>query len=122
MLTLVVSSCGPGMTATEQELACIHADLVLLHYQLQLMAGMQEVTHRVHQRQQDMMAATARRDQEAQIWGARTAKQKRVDEAKIEAAGKVPSHPSVSPQWVACHRVLSWAPLLIHHRQDTGCA
>jgi hypothetical protein len=108
------------MTATEQELACLHADLLLLHYQLQLMAGMQEVTHRVQQRQQDMAAATARRDQEAQIWGARTAKQKRVDEAKLEAAGKVPSHAAVSQQrpvhaaWCSalalwlCHRPPLW--------------
>jgi hypothetical protein len=79
------------MTATEQELACLHADAMMLHQRLQLTAGLREATAKVQSKRDQMLASTMKRDLQSDIFGPRTQKEKRMDEAAVEAAGKLPS-------------------------------
>jgi hypothetical protein len=80
-----------GMTATEQELAYLHADALLMQQRLQLAAGMREAAAKVTSKRDQLLASTLRRDKQAAIFGPRTQKEKRLDEAAVEAAGKLPS-------------------------------
>lgn len=85
-----------GMTQSDQELACIHADALLVQQRLELSAGLKEVAANTAMKQQQMIASTIKREKQSDIYGARTAKDKRMAEAAIEAAGKPPSNAAVS--------------------------
>jgi hypothetical protein len=87
------------MTYTEQELACLHAEALLVQQRLELMAGLQEAADKATAAQQQMMQAAVRRDQQSNIYGMRTLKDKRVDEAAIKEAGKKPAANLVCLIW-----------------------
>lgn len=80
-----------GMPATEQELACLHADALLLLQRLQLAAGVRDATAKVLSKRDQLLTSTLKRDKQADIFGARTQKEKRLDEAAVAAAGKLPN-------------------------------
>lgn len=90
------------MTPTEQELACIHADALLVQQRLELSAGLQEVCAETAAKQQQMVASTIRRDKQSKIFGTRTMKEKRMDELAIEVAGRTPSNAAVGAT-IAAH-------------------
>lgn len=103
-----------GMTLTEQELACIHADALLVQQCLQLSAGLQEVTAGTAAKKQRLIASTVKRDKQSAIFGTRTMKEKRMDEAAIEAAGKTPSSAAVGTCFEHVpHKDLGWLTLVL---------
>jgi hypothetical protein len=85
-----------GMSDTEQVLACLHADALLLKSRLELKLGMQEAECRATARQQRLQATLQKRDQQADIFGARTRKERRLDAAAVEGAGRMPQTAEVS--------------------------
>jgi hypothetical protein len=85
-----------AMTATEQELACLHADALLLLQRLQLAAGLREAAAKAQTKRDQLLASTVKRDLQADIFGPRTQKEKRLDEAAVGAAGRLPSSNEVS--------------------------
>lgn len=84
------------MSDTEQVLACLHADAVLLKTRLQLKQGMHEAAAKATSRQQRMQTTLQKRDQQADIFGARTQKERRLDAAAVQAAGLAPQTALVS--------------------------
>lgn len=78
------------MSDTEQVLACLHADALLLKSRLELKLGMQKEASKATARQQRLQAALQNRDQQADIFGARTRKERRLDAAAVEGAGRMP--------------------------------
>jgi hypothetical protein len=89
------------MTATEQELACLHADTLLLQQRLQLAAGLQEAAAKVTSKRNQLLASALKRDRQADIFGPCTQKEKRLGEAAVEAAGKLPSSNEVCISCIA---------------------
>ena len=87
-----------GLSAIEQELACLHADALALHFRLELEDGWREAAARASARRCGALAASARRDAQAAVFGARTAKQRREDALKAEAAGHATTNPAVRPR------------------------
>jgi hypothetical protein len=79
---------APGLGAAEQELACLHADALALHFRLELEDGRRDASARASARRAGLLAASARRDAQAAVFGARTAAQRRGDDARAEAAGR----------------------------------
>lgn len=92
-----------GMSDNEQELACLHADALMLSSRLQLKLGLCEAATKASTRQQRMQATLQKRDQQADIFGARTRKERRMDAVAVESAGQVPSSAPVSSSWLAQH-------------------
>lgn len=84
------------MSQTEQELACIHADAIVLQQRMELSIGLKERQAKTAIRQQHMISSTMKRDKQSDIFGTRTMKEKRMADAAIEAAGKPPSSAAVS--------------------------
>lgn len=84
-----------AMSSTEQELACLHVDALTLHHRLELTAGCQEAAAKATARRAGVLAASMRRDAQAPIFGARTLKQKRKDEARAEEVARVTPNPVV---------------------------
>ncbi len=72
----------------------MHADALSLHFRLELTAGCQDATAKAAARRATLLAATAKRDGQAAVFGERTAKQRRDDEARTRAAARAPSHPA----------------------------
>lgn len=89
------------MSSTEQRLACLHVDAVMLHHRLMLKLGLLDAASKVTAKEQRMHAALQRRDQQANIFGARTRKERRLDEAMLENAREVPRTAPVSAAAVA---------------------
>lgn len=87
-----------GMGQGDQELACLHTDALLVHYRLELAAGCKDAAARAAARRKSVLAASARRDVQAAIFGERTAKQRREDDVRAGAAGKVATNPAVSAE------------------------
>jgi hypothetical protein len=87
------------MGLTEQDLACLHADALMLHFRLELAAGCQDAAARAAARRDGLLAASTRRDAQAAVFGARTAKQRRDDDARAAAAGRGHSNPAVGCEW-----------------------
>lgn len=85
-----------GMSPTEQDLACLHADALSSYYRLELKAGVLDAQAKAQAKQHKMMETTQKRDADAAIWGARTTKEKRLDESRLQHAAKVPSNNVVS--------------------------
>lgn len=83
------------MSDAEQVLACLHADALLLKSRLELKLGMQEAAAKATARQQRLQATLQKRDQQADIFGARTRKERRLDAAAVEGAGRMPQTASV---------------------------
>jgi hypothetical protein len=83
------------MSPTEQELACLHTDLLLLQYRMELTDGVRQVQVKAAEQQQRLRLAAAKRDAQSDIFGTRTMKEKRIDEIKLQRAGEVPSIPTV---------------------------
>lgn len=79
-----------GMADAEQVLACLHADALLLKSRLKLKLGMQEAASKATARQQRLQAALQKRDQQAEVFGARTCKERRLDAAAVKGAGRMP--------------------------------
>eukprot|EP00775_Hariotina_reticulata_P005829 gene5829-6070_t len=104
-----------GMTYTEQELACLHAEAFLVQQRLELVAGLQEAADNAAAAQQQMVQATARIDQQSNIYGVRTQRDKRADEAAVKAAGKKPTaNPVVERQLLLqCGKNYSQRALLL---------
>lgn len=110
------------MTATEQQLACLHADALLLQQRLQLATGLQEAAAKVSSKRDQLLASTLKRDRQADIYGPRTQKAKRMDEAAVEAAGKLPSSNEVrgggAATWVDFSSHLCWTTAM----HESACA
>lgn len=85
-----------GMSDTEQVLACLHADALLLRARLDLKLGLQEAAAKVAARQERLRATLQKRDQQAGIFGARTRKERRLDAAAVDSAGVCPQTAPVS--------------------------
>jgi len=85
-----------SLSSTEQDLACLHADALSLHFRLELTDGCQEAAAKAAVRHAGALSASLKRDSQAAIFGARTAKQKREDEVRLESAGQLASNPAVS--------------------------
>jgi hypothetical protein len=84
------------MSDTEQVLACLHADALLLKSRLHLKQGMHEAASKASARQQRLQATLQKRDQQADIFGARTRKERRLDAVAVEGAGQLPQSAPVS--------------------------
>jgi hypothetical protein len=84
------------MSDTEQVLACLHADALLLRARLDLKLGLQEAAAKVAARQERLRATLQKRDQQAGIFGARTRKERRLDAAAVDSAGVCPQTAPVS--------------------------
>lgn len=85
-----------GMSDVEQVLACLHADGLVLRSRLQLKIGMREAAAKTAAHQQRLQATLHKRDQQADIFGARTRKERRLDAAAVENAGQPPTTAPVS--------------------------
>lgn len=86
------------MSASEQDLACLHADVLLLRARLQLSLGLQAAAARTAAREQRLTNTLTLRDKQAAIFGARTRKERREDAAAVEAAGNLPRTAPVRPR------------------------
>ena len=84
------------MSPTEQELACLHTDLLMLQYRLELADGVRQVQARAAEQQQKLRLAAAKRDAQSDIFGTRTMKERRMDDIKAQKAGEVAAIPTVS--------------------------
>lgn len=84
------------MSATEQELACLHADALLMLQQLQLANGLRHAAVKVAAKREQMLASTIKRDRQSAIYGPRTMKERRLDDLALEAAGKAPNRNEAS--------------------------
>lgn len=78
------------MSDAEQVLACLHADSLMLQTRLQLKQGRREAAAKTAAHQQRLQATLQKRDQQADIFGARTRKERRLDAAAVEGAGRLP--------------------------------
>lgn len=87
-----------GMQFTEQELACLHVDLLMLLYRMELAVGLEEQARLAAGRRSQLLAAAERRDAQATIFGERTLHERRQDAAMAIEAGRLPAHPEVRPQ------------------------
>ena len=83
------------MPDSEQELACLHVDLLALLLRVELSIGVREQQAKADSKQGRLVAATERREAKSNIYGVRTMKEKRMDELRMEAAVKTPSNPPV---------------------------
>ncbi len=83
------------MTATKQDVACLHADLLSCSFRVELSLGRQEQRLKAEGKKTKLLATTAKRDAMATVFGARTTKERRQDEARVEEAVAVPSNPVV---------------------------
>lgn len=83
------------MTPSEQELACIHADALLIQQRLELAAGLKEVLAKTAARQEQMFLNTIKRDKQSAIYGTRTMKDRRIDDVALQEAGRPPSSAAV---------------------------
>lgn len=79
------------MSDDEQVLACMHADAVMVETRLELKLGLQDAAAKAAARQQRLQASLTKRDQQADIFGARTRKERRLDAVAVEHAGYTPS-------------------------------
>lgn len=112
----------PGMGPAEQDLACLHADALTLNFRLELSAGRREAAAASSARRAALLAATARRDAAGAVFGARTAAQRREDDARAERAGRVATNPAVrgraglllglgvSSRACTCGQSVCWGP------------
>eukprot|EP00879_Flechtneria_rotunda_P025042 GHRR01026578.1.p1 GENE.GHRR01026578.1~~GHRR01026578.1.p1 ORF type:complete len:516 (+),score=184.34 GHRR01026578.1:750-2297(+) len=83
------------MLPSEQDLACLHADALLVQQRLELAVGLREAASRAKVKQDQLLTTAAKRDKQADIFGARTIKDRRADDAAAEAAGKAPASSAV---------------------------
>jgi hypothetical protein len=90
------------MSDTEQVLACLHADALLLKIRLVLKHGMHEAASKAASRQQRLQATLQKRDQQADIFGARTRKEHRLDAIAIKSAGQLPQTAPVRDNKTEC--------------------
>lgn len=79
------------MSATEQVLACLHADIIMLKSRLELQQGLLDAVAKTAGRQQRLVATLQKRDQQADICGPRTRKERRLDAVAVDKAGKAPA-------------------------------
>lgn len=79
------------MSNTEQDLSCLQVDALLIVARLELALGLQGAAARTSERQRRLQAAIVRRDQQADVIGARTRKERREDAAVVDAAGQAPT-------------------------------
>lgn len=107
MYTFAVIYTHTGMGPTEQDLACLHTDALLLHFRLELAAGLHDASTKATARRAALLEASVRRDgaAAAAVFGPRTAKQRRDDEARAEGAGRVTSNPAVRTYKDTCDKL-----------------
>ena len=96
LLLLLLLHAAAGMSDTEQVLACLHSDAIMLLRRLELHHGLQEAVEKVTTRQQRLQASLQKRDHQADIFGARTRKERRLDAAAVQQAGQTPKTAPVS--------------------------
>lgn len=91
-----------GMTHEEQELACLHTDALLVRTQVALTMGKCCAEQDAEARRNASLEASAKREQQADIYGVVTAKERRKAMAAATLAGRPPSHAVV--RVVSCIR------------------
>lgn len=82
-----------GMPDTDAELACLHVDVLAALYRVELAVGLAEQVAQSSGKQARLADSVARREAQSSIFGSRTAKEKRLDEARMQQAATTPSHP-----------------------------
>lgn len=81
------------MPDTDAELACAHVDVLAALYRVELAIGVSEQLSQAQTKQQRLVDSIARREAQSSIFGTRTIKEKRLDEARVMAATTMPPHP-----------------------------
>jgi hypothetical protein len=84
------------MTETEQQAACLHADLFALLQRVELQLGLEHQSQQAAARKNRLESTLAKRDAQADIFGTRTIKEMRVDKAKLDKAASTAPNPVVS--------------------------
>lgn len=91
-----ITTAHAGMSTTEQELACVHVDLLALLYRTELAIGVMENANKAATRRARAENAAHERETRSNIFGVKTMTEARQEAAKIEAAGIVPPNAAVS--------------------------
>ncbi|KAG1679322.1 hypothetical protein FOA52_009354, partial [Chlamydomonas sp. UWO 241] len=82
-----------GMSDTEQELACLHADAVSALFRVELKVGCCEQQARALAKQSVVVEGLAKRDSQAAVFGTRTMKERRLDDSKLDSIASVSTNP-----------------------------
>lgn len=90
------------MSNAEQDVACLHTDIVATLFRVDLKQAVQEMQHRAANRQTRLIETLRTRDEQAIIFGERTAKEVRRDELKVQQAVDVPTNCAVSGGFAVC--------------------
>ncbi len=83
------------MTPTEQELACLHVDVLALLARVELGLGVAEQQNRATARRTRVLEEQAQRTAQSSIFGARNSTEVARDEARLAAAGTTTPNPQV---------------------------
>ncbi|KAG2453644.1 hypothetical protein HYH02_001857 [Chlamydomonas schloesseri] len=84
-----------GMTASEQELACLQVDVLALLARVELGLGVAEQQGRATARRTAVLEEQAKRTAQSSIFGQRNAAELARDEARLVAAGATPPNPQM---------------------------
>lgn len=98
------------MSATEQELACVHVDLLALLYRTELAVGVTENANKALTRRGKAETAALDRDAKSNLLGVKTMKEAREEAARIDAAGVVPPNAAVGVAVLMRCDAASWWP------------
>lgn len=82
-----------GMTEEEKTTANLHADVLQLLFRCELRVGQMEQANQTRTRVMRLEETLRRRDEQAAIFGRRTDKERREDEARLEEAAETSSNP-----------------------------
>lgn len=72
-----------GLPSSAQELACVHVDLLVAYFRVELALGVDELKGKAVTSTARLLATISKRDQQAAIFGSRTISEMKRDEAKV---------------------------------------
>lgn len=105
-----VWSCSPpGLPDSDQELAHLHVDILAAVYRVELAIGVAEQQASAQAKQTRLADGIKRREDQSNIFGVRTMKEKRLDDIKLEKAVTTPTNPPVSAS-ILIYAVVCCAP------------
>jgi hypothetical protein len=72
-----------GLPSSMQELACLHVDLLVAYFRMELALGVEDLKDKAATSTARLLATISKRDKQAAIFGTRTTSEMKRDEAKV---------------------------------------